>query len=125
MPGLYLPQYAQKGSPPPLCAMSSTDKMMSAMNRSLKYMPGDVADQIKGLFSPASMVIVSATLTVWATSHFFGVGEIFDIILLTVGFATMGFSITAVATELHEFVKGSMGARSDADIEVAAEHFGK
>jgi len=105
--------------------MSSTDKMMSAMSRSLKYMPGDVADQIKGLFSPGSIAIVSATLTVWATSHIFGVGEIFDIILLTVGFATMGASIATVATELHEFVKGSIAAKSDADLEAAAEHFGK
>jgi hypothetical protein len=125
VPGLHLPQYAKKGPSTPLCAMSGPDKMISAMEKSVRYMPADVAQQIKSLFAPEAVAVLSATLTVWAASHFFGVGEIFDIILLTVGFATLGASIASVATELHEFVKGSVGAKSDTDLDVAAQHFAK
>ena len=56
------------------------------------------------------MAIVAGTLTVWAGSHFFGVGEIVDIVLLGVGVAALGFAVFEGAGELYEFGNSALGA---------------
>jgi hypothetical protein len=75
------------------------------------------------MLEPENLAIIGATVVVWAASHFFGVGEIIDLILLLVGVAALGFSVFAGARELYYFVTTVVNAQSSQDLDVAAQHF--
>lgn len=77
------------------------------------------------MLEPRTLAITAATLAVWAGSHFFGVGEIVDIILLVVGAVTLGFSVFEGARELYDFATAAVNAKSEHDLDVAADHFAR
>jgi hypothetical protein len=66
---------------------------------------------------------MAGTLVVWAGSHFFGVGEIVDILLLGVGAVTLGFAVFEGADELYQFTTLALNANTEADLESAGQHF--
>jgi hypothetical protein len=61
--------------------MSSREKLAEAMRRSLPYLPAEARGIVLQMLQPASLALIAGTLAVWAGSHFFGVGEIADLIL--------------------------------------------
>lgn len=77
------------------------------------------------MLKPETLAIVTATLVVWAGSHFFGVGEIVDVILLGVGIFSLGFAVFEGADALYKFTIGAMDARNDVDLDRAAKHFAR
>lgn len=105
--------------------MSVTDRVGEAMRRALPLLPGEARTTVMAMLQPQALAIVAATLVVWAGSHFFGVGEIVDVILLVVGFAALGMSVFSGAGELSDFVQKAVNGRSDAELDEAAEHFAK
>jgi hypothetical protein len=58
-------------------------------------------------------------------SHFFGVGEIADVIMLCVGGAFLGKAAIDVAGDLKDFVDLALGAKKPEDLDRSAEHFAK
>jgi hypothetical protein len=106
-------------------AMSRQERVAEAMRRSLPLLPVSARDTVLAMLSPTSLAIVAGTLIAWAGSHFFGVGEIVDIILLGVGFIALGFSVFCGAQELFDFAKGAVSAVNDRELDAAAEHFAK
>jgi hypothetical protein len=104
-------------------SLSSQDKIGEAIQRSLPMLPGETQEQLRAMISPESLAIIAGTLIVWAGSHFFGVGEIVDIILLAVGFATLGLSVFSGAEELYNFATTAINAQTEADLDRAARHF--
>ncbi len=103
--------------------MSSTEKIGEAMRRSLPLLPAEAVGVVKSMLQPTTLAIVAGTLVVWAGSHFFGAGEIVDLILLTVGFVTLGGAVWAGADELYKFANRSINAQNDMDLDTAARHF--
>jgi len=105
--------------------MSAAEKIEEAMRRSLPRLGPDARMQVEAMLSPASLAIITATLIAWAGSHFIGVGEIADIILLVAGFALLGMSAYSGAKELVSFARAALGATNDAALDEAAEHFSR
>jgi hypothetical protein len=105
--------------------MSAQEKTAEAIRRSVKYMPAQLGQAVKALLSPASLAIITATLVAWAGSQFFGIGEIVDIILLAGGFLLLGWSVKDVAVSLYRFATGALNAKTDRDLEVAAQYFAR
>jgi Novel toxin 17 len=103
--------------------LSATDKIGEAMRRSLPRLPGEAQRVVLNMLEPENLAIIGATVVVWAASHFFGVGEIVDLILLVVGVAALGFSVFSGARELYYFVTTAVNAQSGQDLDVAAQHF--
>ena len=103
--------------------LSTQERIAEAMRRSLPLLPAEARHQVEALISPESLAIIAGTLLLWAGSHFFGVGEIVDIILLTVGFAVLGLSVFTGGQELYKFATTAVDARTDADLQRAAQHF--
>ena len=103
--------------------LSTQERIAEAMRRSLPLLPAEARHQVEALISPESLAIIAGTLLLWAGSQFFGVGEIVDIILLTVGFAVLGLSVFSGGQELYNFATTAVGARTDADLQRAAHHF--
>ena len=95
------------------------------MRRSLPHLPLEARNIVEGMLRPETMAIVAGTLTVWAGSHFFGVGEIVDIVLLGVGVAALGFAVFEGAGELYEFGTCALGASSSVQLDEAGQHFAR
>lgn len=105
--------------------MSSEAKIEAAMRRSLPRLGPDARAQVEAMLSPESLAIIGGTVIVWAGSHFFGVGEVADVILLVVGFTLLGTSAYDGARELIAFAQTALGATNDAAVDEAAEHFSR
>jgi hypothetical protein len=110
-------------TPTQLAGMSSADKIGEAMRRSLPLIPSDARAVVESMLKPQTLAIIAATLVVWAGSHFFGVGEIVDIILLGVGVVALGFSVFEGADELLKFATRAIEAKTDQDISQSGGHF--
>jgi len=105
--------------------MSSTEKIGEAMRRSLPLLPLEARGIVNSMLEPTTLAIIAGTLVVWAGSHFFGVGEFVDLILLTAGVVTLGTAVWSGADELYKFVDRSVKAKSDPDLDAAAGHFAR
>ncbi len=110
---------------PDTLTLSATERVGEAMRRSLPLLPGEARGTVEAMLQPEALAIVAGTLVVWAGSHFFGVGEVVDIILLVVGFAALGMSVFSGAGELSEFTTKAVNGRTSADLDEAAGHFAK
>jgi len=108
---------------PNVALMRNEGKLAEAMRRSLPLLPAEARNQVLALLEPSSIAIISATLLIWAGSHFFGVGEIVDVLLLGVGFSLLGMAVFTGAEELYAFANTAINARSEADLDKAARHF--
>ncbi len=105
--------------------MSSTDKIGEAMSRSLPHLPAEARAIVEAMLKPETLAIIAGTLVVWAGSHFFGVGEVVDIILLGVGVVVLGFAVFEGAAELYDFATVAINAKSERDLEQAGKHFAR
>lgn len=105
--------------------MPGVDKVGEAMRRSLPHLPSEARATVQSMLRPESLAIVAGTVVVWAGSHFFGVGEIVDVILLAVGIAVLGFAVFEGAGALYDFATIAVGARKDADLDLAGRHFAR
>jgi hypothetical protein len=119
----YVPPTNNATSQKQVSMMTTEEKLTEGLQRSLKYMPADVAKEISGFFSPEAIAVMLATLVAWGVAHFVGIGEIADLILVIVGFAALGWSAVTVAKELMAFVNGCTDAKTEMELEDGAKHF--
>lgn len=103
--------------------MTPADKLEASFTRALPLLPADVAHELKTLITPEAIATMAAFLVVWAGSHFFGIGEIADIVLLIVGVVALGGVAWKAGKDMVIFIKRSLGAKSDKDFDIAAKHF--
>lgn len=106
-------------------AMSPEARVGEAMRRSLPMLPGEARNQLMAMLTRESLAIIAGTMVVWAGSHVFGVGQVVDVVLLAVGFVTLGTSIFSGSRALCNFILTAVHARTDDDLNRAAHHFAK
>jgi len=102
---------------------SLEDRLAEVLRRSKKNFGPDVGAAIDALLSKTNLSILAGTLLLWGGSHLFGVGEIVDVLLLAVGAFTIGWSITDVAKDLYTFGDRTINAKTDSDLDQAAQAF--
>lgn len=105
--------------------MSPADRIGAALQRSLPFLAPEARREIEKLIEPKTLAIVAGVLGAWIVSHFFGVGEIVDAILVGAGVFAIGLSIFEGVDELYEFAKGALNATGPQDLDAAARHFAK
>jgi hypothetical protein len=103
--------------------MSATERLARVLELSEKHFAPDVWQTIACFLTPLNLGIMAGTLALWGGSHFFGIGEIIDVLLLVIGAFTIGWSIVDVARDLYDFADYTINATTDADLEKAAEAF--
>ena len=116
-------QYLADPMGKPVSSMTTTEKIGEAIKRSLPMLPGDVVDEVKSLLAPEALAVVAAVVIIWAGSHFFGVGEIADVILLIIGVAALGGVAWKAGEELINFSTKAVNATTEEDLNQAAKHF--
>ena len=107
-------------------SLTPAQKVIEAMFLSDEFVPGAVGEQLKQLLTLQNAAILAASVVAWAVSQAFGIGEIFDAIMLVVAAGSIG--VTAAwegGGELVAFMKTAVRAKTNADIERAARHFAR
>ena len=105
--------------------MSSADRIGAALQRSLPLLAPEARREIEKLIEPRTLAIVAGVIGAWVVSHFFGVGEIVDAILVGAGVFAIGLSVFEGVDELYAFAKGALNASGPRDLDAAAQHFAR
>ena len=100
-------------------------RLEGAFNRTLPKLGPEARAQLAAIITPEALAIIAAVLVAWVVSHAIGVGQIVDIILLTVGVLSIGLAVFVGLDHLYEFATGTYAAKSESDLEVAAGHLAK
>jgi hypothetical protein len=108
-----------------VATMTVEQRLGEVLTRSKPDFAPEVGRTIDSFLSPANLAILGGTLVVWAGSHFFGVGEVVDILLLVVGAFTIGWSVGDVGELLYTFADKTVNAKTDADLTTAAHAFSR
>lgn len=85
----------------------------------------EVAGQRRALVEPRGLGIMAAVLVAWIVGHAFAYGEVIDIIFGVVGLIAIGTAVFSGLDELYEFGRGTYYARTEAELDAAAEHLAK
>jgi len=103
--------------------MSFDQRLAEAVRRSQAFMPAEAWNQVRLLLAPESLSVMAGVTAAWAVSHFFGVGEAADAILLVGAGATFGWSAVQIGREFCAFASLVQSARSTSELDEASRHF--
>lgn len=109
----------------PISQWSRDDKVFEAIQRSYPHLDDHTVEILKAMVTPEAIGIAVGILVLWAASHFVGVGEIADVILLVIGAVAIGFSVFTAAEHLYKFADKSLNAETEEDLDEAGFHFSK
>jgi hypothetical protein len=101
------------------------EKLKIVVEKAIELSPHELEKQLLSLVQPVNLGIMAGVVAMWAVSHFFGAGEIVDVILMLVGYAALGVAALAAARDLFEFGTETYNAKTKADLYEAAEHLVK
>lgn len=117
-------QTSPSGQPPKaVSSMSNAEKIGEAIRRAIPLLPADVREEVEALLTPQALSIMAGVLVLWVVSHFFGVGEVADVILIVVGVVALGGVAVQAAEELYNFGSTAINAKNEQDLDRAAKHF--
>lgn len=100
----------------------TTMKVEAAVRSAAQRLPGNVGNALLQLVEPQALATMLGVLTLWSGSHFLGVGEIADVVLLTLGWLAVGGAVFEAASNLYNFATKALSASSNDDIQAAGAH---
>ncbi len=100
--------------------MFLSQKLEAVLRKSEALLPDDVGRHLLAIISPASLAIMAGVVAVWAASHFVGVGEVADVVLLLTGWLTIGGAALDGTRKMIRFALTTHNARTDVDLDRAA-----
>jgi len=103
-----------------IATMDLQARLEASITKAASLLPEDIGKQLLVLISPTSLATMAATVVLWAGSHFIGIGEIADIILLVVGWAAVGGVAVEAGSKLCDFATKTYNAHDEADLDDAA-----
>ncbi|MGK3126860.1 hypothetical protein ACCY16_22360 [Candidatus Pantoea formicae] len=92
------------------------------LSKAAALLPLESGQQILAMMTPQAMATMAAIVVAWASAHFFGIGEIADVILLIVGWVAVGGVALEAGKKLYDFAIQTNNARNEADLDVAAKN---
>lgn len=108
-----------------IAELDFADKLGEVIKRTMPKVGPDVSEQLRQLTSRTSLTIMAGVIVAWIASHGIGVGEAIDIIVGLLGVLSIGLAIFSGLDELYEFAVGTYHARTERDLDAAADHFAK
>lgn len=101
-------------------SMSLSQRLGIVFHKAAALLPGEAGRHLKAALTPEALATMAGVVALWAISHFVGVGEVADCVMLAVGWLTIGSDAVVAAKKLIDFAMGTHGARTEADLDVAA-----
>jgi hypothetical protein len=108
-----------------VASWSFEKRLEKAFTRCLPKLGPEARTQLAALITPEAIAIIAGVLIAWIVSHAFAVGEIIDIIILTVGVVSIGLAVFTGLDHLYDFAIGTYQARTEQDLDAAADHLAK
>lgn len=90
------------------------------LTKAATLLPADIGQQLLSLITPQALTTMATIVVIWAGAHFFGIGEIADVILLIVGWAAIGGVAIEAGKKLYDFAIKTHSAQSELDLDEAA-----
>ncbi|EPG2867980.1 hypothetical protein QEG60_004415 [Pluralibacter gergoviae] len=100
--------------------MDLQGKLQVSMTKAAALLPAEVGQHLLALITPQALATMAGIVVIWAGSHFFGIGEIADVILLIVGWAAVGGVAVEAGKKLYDFAIKTNNAKTEADLDAAA-----
>ena len=100
--------------------MDLQGKLQVSMTKAAALLPAEVGQHLLALITPQALATMAGIVVIWAGSHFFGIGEIADVILLIVGWVAVGGVAAEAGKKLYDFAIKTHSARTEADLDAAA-----
>jgi hypothetical protein len=95
----------------------------TSLRRSLPRLGPEARRQVETFLKPQALAVMAAIVVAWVASHFVGIGEIIDIILVVVGVFAIGLAVFDGVDHLFKLAEGAINAGSEADLDKAGQHF--
>ena len=118
------PQFGPKyvtSEPGTLWGLSPNQRMMLALSRAKAQLPSALYQKFEELFTRTNLLIMGGAVGVLVAAHFFGVGEIIDLI----GLAWIGVDSAVTLIDLCGAIADARAAVDDVQIDVAASRIAK
>lgn len=61
--------------------MDLPSKLRVVLTKAASLLPSDVGEQLLAMVTPQALATMAGVVVIWAGAHFFGIGEIADVIL--------------------------------------------
>lgn len=100
--------------------MDFTDKLEIVVEKTIVLLPADIGQQLRAMVTKEALATMAVILTAWLVAHFFGVGEVADLVLAVVGYAALGAVAIDAAKKLYDFADKTYSATTEADLDAAA-----
>lgn len=96
-------------------------KLQVVLTRTAAQLPSEVGKELLSMITPQALAVVAGVVAIWGGSHFFGIGEIADVILLAVGWVAIGGVAFDAGEKLYNFAIKTNSAITEADFDTAAK----
>ena len=103
-----------------VAAMGLEERLKIVITKAAPMLPGEAGQRLLALVSPKALAVLAAVVGIWAGAHFFGVGEIADVIMLVTGVIAIGASAIEGGRKLIAFGVTTARANNEADLDHAA-----
>lgn len=100
--------------------MNLQQKLTVAVSKTAKILPKDIGDQLLSMMTYQALATTATVVGVWAGAHFFGVGELADLVLIIAGWVAVGGVAVEASKKLYEFGSFTLNARTEGDLDKAA-----
>lgn len=111
-----------KPAPPLPVPDSAWERVVLALERSLKYAPGALQERLRVLLSTQNLIVLAAILGAWLGAQFIPVvGELADLLLGVLGY----MQLLGDAANIAGAVKQAIEARTSEQLEDAARNLGQ
>lgn len=95
-------------------------KLQIVLTKTANHLPVDIGNYLLTMLTPHVLATMSGVLIVWGSAHFFGVGEIADVILLCAGWVAIGGVALNAGKLLYTFAIKTINAKTEDELEDAA-----
>jgi len=99
---------------------SDMERIQAAARRAIPLLPETVRLQVASFLTPEALKIMCAVGAAWGASHWIGVGELIDVVLLGVGTLTIGYDLIRAGQHFEKFYDLAKRAQTDNELNAAA-----
>ena len=101
--------------------MDLQERLKITLTESASILSENVGQHFLALVTPQALSTMAGIVVIWAGAHFFGIGEIADVILLIVGWAAVGGIAVDAGKKLYDFAIKTYSAKMESDLDAAAK----
>ena len=101
--------------------LTNVEKLTESIKRSAKALPGEVADELQAIFTPATLATMVTVFAVYVAAHATGIGQAMDIGMLIAGGIFFGMDAFTIFKDIAGFAN-AVNAQNEDELDKAGQH---